>query len=317
MNFEWIGHHKLLRIVRISGHIVNDEPLRVGAGREKALFEPIDLVVLKTKHPTTGEEIPLIPGSSLKGLFRATAVSVARSVGLDVCDGTPGSTCLKGDEFYKLEKTAPNEIEEKVSRIIEGKKEGLGVCLNCLIFGSPSIHSHVSFSDSFVEGDYSLGYRTCVAIDRRYGAAWKGALYTVEYVEPGARFNFELRAENLPNYALGLLASIIDLINLGVVRVGGMRSKGFGRVHFDGLSVSVYSPIPEYGVCKGRLNRLDPIDSHVMWRGSTGTISTAEGRDADEVLNGLKAAWNNSLEILRRISDEGWRWSVALECEKS
>ena len=277
----------------------------MGAGPGRALFEPVDLVVLKVK--VSGKEVPVIPGSSWKGLFRSTATSLARSAGLAVCDGVPGSTCLRGDEFYELERGG-GSVEEKASTIVDAKVK---VCLNCLIFGSPSIHSHVMFSDSFVEGEYSLGYRTCVAIDRRTGAAYRGALFTVEYVEPGCMFNFELRAENLPNYALGLLAFIIDLIGLGIVRVGGLKSRGFGKVHFEDLRIAVYSPLHElYGVDDGQLKPLDPIDSPVAWTGSTGRVASAEGNEARNVLGKLREAWDRSLESLKKVSREGWRWSV-------
>lgn len=311
MSFEWMGHHKLLRIVTISGEAVNLEPIRVGAGPGKAVFEVTDLVVLKVKNVSTGEEKPVIPGSSWKGLFRAAATMLCRSLGLNVCDGLPNATCLRGDEFYDVERRRPMDVEAKLSMLLN--RNGAKACITCLMFGSPSLHSHVTFSDSTPISRYLIGYRTCVAINRRTGAAHRGALFTVEYVEPGCKFGFGLRAENLPNYALGLLASVIELINAGVVRVGGLKSRGFGRMRIENLRLSVYSPDhSRYGVSGGKLKSLDPIDSEATWRGSVeGSEAVAEGGDAKAVLSELIRAWERAVDRLRKVSSEGWKWSVA------
>ena len=305
MEFEWFGLHKLLRRVVLEGVVVNDEPLRVGAGAG-GYFEPVDLVVLKVKLPGKGA-VPVVPGSSWKGVFRSTAYSIALVEGLKVCEGLPNATCMQGNEFEYVER-AGEGLSKKLEMLV--KADGVKACLLCLIFGSPSLASHVYFGESYPLDGYALGYRTCVAISRRTGAAYRGMLFTVEYVEPGCKWSFRLVAENLPNYALGLLAEVIEHISSGLVKVGGLKSRGFGRVHFEDLKLRVYSPKPEeYGVYAGVLKPLDPVDSEVRW---TGSSMVAEGEDACRVLEELRGAWRRGLDALKRVSKEGWRWEVVL-----
>ena len=314
MGFEWFGHHKILRVVKLTAKVINEEPLRVGAGPGKSVFEPIDLVVLKVRDPS-GRLRPVIPGSSWKGIFRATAFSIATGEGLKVCSGVPNQTCLRGDEFYSLEKIRESrDFREKLQSILRGEPS---VCPLCLIFGTPSLASHLNFYDSMPSGEYSLGYRTGVAINRKTGAAARGALFTVEYVEPGCTFDFTVVAENLPNYALGLLVEVMDLINAGIVRVGGLKSRGFGRVRFENCRLEVYSLKHEkYGVSEGVLKPLDPLDTPVTWHGSSGSsIAVSEGEAALKVMEELRKAWRGSLNKLREVQVKGggrWRWEVAV-----
>jgi len=303
----------LLRKIIISGKMRNEEPLRVGAGPGKAALSPTDLVVLKVTR-ADGLEVPVIPGSSLKGLFRATCVSLVRALELGACDGLPRATCLRGNEFDNIEGSSSREVEDKISLIAR-----MGVCPLCLLFGSPGLASHVDFDDCYPVSKFKFGYRTCVAIDRRKGSAAPGALFTVEYVEPGCEWNFELRADNTPNYLLGLLMEVVELINAGLVKVGGMKSKGFGRVSISINSIKVVSLDHErYGVSSERkLRRLDPIDVDVMWHGplpKEGSWSVeAEGEDARRVIDDLREAWRSCATRLRELYDgRKWRWEVAL-----
>ncbi len=298
--FEWFGHHKILRYVSIEAEVVNEEPLRVGAGKEASVFEPVDLVVLKMYDVARRTYIPVIPGSSWKGLFRAHAVRICRALGLEVCDGVPGSTCLRGNDFIDYERRNIS-LESKLDLLINAT---IRICLLDLIFGGPGFLSHVAFSDSLPVEDFKLGYRTMVALDRRTGVSSRRALFKVEYVEPGARFNFGITTKNLPNYALGLLAEILGDLNNGVIRVGGLKSRGFGRVKIENLVFR----IREFG--GEPLRALDPIDSSVEV-----ASQKLEGKDAWELLNKLIDVWYGSLEKLRMVSENRWRWGVVLNEE--
>jgi len=303
MSFEWMGHVKTLRHVLISAKVINEEPLRIGAPKEFIVLED---EVLKTN--LEGKEVPVIPGSSWKGVFRSGSVTIARSSGINFCDGLPKSTCLEGREFHQAEGKSEGWVR-KLDMIISGE---VMLCLGCLIFGSQSFHSHVFFTDSYPIGDFSLGYRTGTAISRRTGAAQRRSLYTIEYVEPGCEFSFEMRAENLPNYALGLISSVISLLNLGMLKVGGQKSRGFGKVRFEDLRIKVYSMSHEkYGVSKGKLKPLDPIDLEVPWLGRESEEAMVEGEEARTQLEEFKRAWRSAEEKIRKISLEGWAWIAA------
>jgi len=303
--FEWIGHHKLLRIVTIEGALENVEPLHVGAGKKKG-WEVADLIVLKVFDSKREETVPVIPGSSWKGVFRSETVALARQHGLDVCDGLPKATCLEGNEFEEIEKNAPSEesLRLKLQSIAGGNIPGLGKgpCLLCLIFGTPGLRSHVYFYDSFPLGGYRIGYRTSVAISRRTGAAAHGSLFAVEYVEPGCIFGFRFTAVNLPNYALGLISTIMKRIDLGLVKIGGLKSRGYGTVRFlyDKFKITVFGI---KGVENGELVPLDPYDYGVKM-----SENTVEEKEAKRVLEELSSACSKSLEKLKEVSSKGWKW---------
>lgn len=289
--YSWIGHHVMLRTVRIEGVVSNAEPLYVGVGRGTATYEPADLTVLKVFDPARGESVPVIPGSSWKGLFRAHVHRLLAGYGVkNVCQGLPRSTCLRGNEFKELDKQgAPPE--EQLRSVLTGEM-GIRLCLGCLIFGSPGFLSHAFFEDSVPVGSYRLGYRTMVAISRRTGASHPGALFSVEYVEPGARFSFAATLRNLPNYAVGLVAETLLHLDQGLVKVGGLKSRGFGGLKLEELRIKVV-PEAEGGV----LPALDPIDSDVELRD-----------DWRETLRGFAEAWLRASEKVREVSERAWRW---------
>jgi CRISPR-associated RAMP protein (TIGR02581 family) len=297
-SFEWIGHHIVKRVVVVHGVVENTEPLRIGSGKGIALDSPTDLEVLKVYNVKSDRFIPVVPGSSWKGVFRSSAVAVSRSLGLvNVCDGVPKAIHLHVEEEH-INEWKRLSIDEKIRRVIDGE---IGLCLLCLIFGSIALHSHVTFYDSVPVGEYRLGYRTGIAIDRRTGAARRGALYTVEYVEPGARFSFRFEAINLPNYAVGLLAQVIMDIDSGFVKVGGLKSRGFGAVKFLDLKVGVHDRKSGGYVEKGVIEALDPIDRPVEIVG-----------DWRKDLEAFRNAFLSALPMLKKVSESGWRWSVVL-----
>ncbi|MEM4924868.1 MAG: CRISPR-associated RAMP protein Csx7 [Ignisphaera sp.] len=296
-NFDWFGFHKLLRRVIFRGTLANLEPLRIGTGKAEAAFEPVDAVVVKARD-ASGRIYPYIPGSSLKGAFRSYVVKLLRSQDIEnVCDGVPKACCLGGEEFKDLEKKGVQH-----SYIVDAIASGeISICLACFIFGSPGISSHTKFYDAYPqEGTWRLGYRTMVAIDRRTGASHPGALYSVEYIEPGARFNFVIEFLNLPNYAIGVVAEALLDLDMGLLKIGGMKSRGFGRLKIEKLDIDVH----DYrGEVKGIVYGLDPIDYDVV-------IDTNNWRNT---LINFVNVWKNASTCLREISKKRWVWRT---CQK-
>lgn len=260
----WISHSILLRQVKISCRLRTLEPLRVGMGKVDTPDVTIDMPVIRIKELSKGIEIPYIPGSSLKGLFRSTAESIAKSEGIkpDPCSGLSRNNCMAvkrvegqalGDLIERLLKA--NALQEAVKRFADN------ACLLCKIFGAPTYRSKITFEDAYpIDENGHLtsvptGIKMGIAIDRTTGAVATGALYKVEYIEPGALFSFSLNAVNLPNYALGLLAEVLALLDEGVLRIGGFKSRGFGRVKIENMNVMIrhYSPI------SGSANKLDTL----------------------------------------------------------
>jgi len=295
----WSAHSVITREVVLEGSFVAESPLRIGVGRESPLGSAVDLAVLRIN--LNGKLVPYIPGSSLKGVFRSTAIQLASRKGLTVCSGLSKGTCmdLRYPEFDG--KTLLDKIQEEIRnrnyrRAIELFHEK--ACLLCKVFGAPSFTGHAEFNDSYPINekgevqDAPVGVRTGIAINRRTGAVHMGALYQVEYVEPGARFKFSIRTTNLPNYALGLLAKILRMVNEGWVRVGGFKTRGFGELRVEGLRFAASGPT----VQGSKLLAVDEKDQEVDLSGDVSSTQRgleASGENAWRVLAKLEGVWDS------------------------
>jgi CRISPR-associated RAMP protein (TIGR02581 family) len=245
----WVSHSRLLREVSISGWLVNVGPLRVGSGREAPLGSSVDLAVIRIR--IGDKSVPYIPGSSLKGVYRTVATQLAKSKGLSVCSGPAKETCMD----WEIPQHGGATLQQLVQEQLNSREYLQAVryfydyaCLMCKIFGAPSYTGNVVFEDAYPINEKGevmevrTGIRTGIAINRRTGSVHERSLYQVEYVEPGARFRFKMRATNLPNYALGLLAKAIRMMNDGWVKVGGFKTRGFGEVRLEGLEFFAWGP---------------------------------------------------------------------------
>ncbi len=306
---EWIGHNKLLRVVVMEGTFTNISPLRIGVGKRQALDQPVDLPVLTTIDYKSGVKIPVVPGSSWKGLFRSLCYKIANSNGVRVCEGLPRRTCLRGKEFDYIEKRdVEDEAEAKRRSILHGNPK---VCIGCLVFGGPGIRSHVDIADSTPTDPSAcrVGYRTCVAIDRRTGASLQRALFSVEYVEPGCTWEFRITLTNLPNYCIGWIAEALREVHNGIVRIGGMKSRGFGAVRFENLRIKVaWPPTGEPSGMQGSgVLELDPLSEEDVRVKLNKSVATTPS-EVEELLNDLAVAWRSKLDWLRGVSNRSWKW---------
>ncbi|MEN3047876.1 MAG: CRISPR-associated RAMP protein Csx7 [Candidatus Caldarchaeales archaeon] len=313
MTMYWTSSRVLLRETVIEGELVNLSPLRIGAGEDTPLSVGAGAAVVKVR--IRDSVVPYIPGSSLKGVFRATSEAVARQKGLDVCSGLSRSTCmhtkrytspqggldlLEGIEEYGEEGRDRNTLMNFVmNELRQGRPDAAmeaffrNACLMCKIFGAPLYASKVVFSDAYPIGKVSLGARTGVAISRKTGAVAVGP-YIVEYVEPGARFAFSVTLRNLPNYALGLISSVVMMLRDGEVRVGGYKTRGFGRVTVENLTFRnrefTDKPSMMRGLEEGRDRDLDVSDLVTVKDG----WAVCEGDRCLELLKRLVEVWEGA-----------------------
>ncbi len=299
MSVYWTSNRVLLREAAIECRIKNLSPLRVGSGREPPLGSTVDLAVVKMR--IDGALRPYIPGSSLKGVFRSTSESLLRlkKPRVEPCSGLSKSTCMDVREVETAEgairlgryvdQAVRSGNTESAMRVFFEK-----TCLMCKVFGAPSYSGKTYFSDAYPVGDYHLGVRAGIAINRRTGAVMQGALYTVEYVEPGVRFSFSIHCRNLPNYVLGLLASVIFMLRSGEVRLGGFKTRGFGLVTVEDISVRVRD-YPSSG------RALRPLEEGVDEEVNLGDLVTvrdgwleSSGEKAWKVLSRLREVWDHA-----------------------
>jgi CRISPR-associated protein Csm3 len=159
---------------------------------------------------------PLLPGSSLKGVLRAAAERLLRGTAIEpaVCDILAHPCGGKP--------TGRDQASEPV--------DPAALCLVCQLFGSQHAGSRLSVGDLVVDGHATTVVRDGVAIDRDELKAQDRLKYDYEVIAPGTRFSGRLRVDDPEPGDLGLLAGLLDLLDLGVITVGGGTSRGLGRL---------------------------------------------------------------------------------------
>jgi CRISPR-associated RAMP protein (TIGR02581 family) len=224
----------------VTGTLVARTALRVGTGRS---YEPVG-VELPVLRDTRGR--PLIPGASLKGVYRSYAESLVRAV-----TSHPGGAC------------APTADESRhcldSARVEQLKRDAVGdralaeaiwdeSCLICRTFGSPWLASHVEISDLVVDEATWFGQfqvRDGVAVDRDTGTVARGLLYDYEVVPAGTGFACKIVAEGVEDWQLGMLWLGLQRLYQGEMAVGGFRSRGLGTVKLEDAETRYFDLGPE------------------------------------------------------------------------
>jgi CRISPR-associated protein Csm3 len=237
-------HGRLYNELSLEIAIMPQTPLLIKSG-QKASIDPAlpDMQFVRTRRRMpNGEvsEVVYIPGSSLRGVVRAHAERLLRTL-------NENYACLLGTEGYCLnpkklgeEKSAntqraniivsqhavdPKKLgEEKSANALYQKS-----CYACKLFGNTEIASRVQMSDLYPAEDPLLREtRFGVAIDRITGAVAVSP-FNLEVVTD-ARFEGRIVLRNFTVGQLGLLgAALLDIAD-GLVALGHAKSRGLGRV---------------------------------------------------------------------------------------
>ncbi len=204
----------------VTGQLINETPLRIGAGREPPLGSAVDIAPITIRF-ADGRSNPYIPGSSLKGVLRSLAEAMVRGQGKEV--HSPW-------DFEKIDKEAENG----------------GYCIICGTFGSTRLASHVRVYDAYPESDVLTFVKTSVGINREFRGSHPNVLYTEQQVVPRVRWAFRMDVFNIrvfpePQDERGkLLRDLIDMLREGMVQVGARRTLGYGRLRLERGSYRVY-----------------------------------------------------------------------------
>jgi len=299
---SWLRLDIMLRTVIYEGVIKAEEPLRIGVGREEDPWGISDLPVIRIKDISKGIETPYIPGSSLKGVLRSTAEAIAKQYNIkpEPCSGLTQDSCMRrniqelGSNLEDLVKQNIKENEDKALQQINKY-----ACLLCKVFGATSYRSKVYLNDAYpfdASGrplPVAVEVKRGIAIDRTTGAAAPGALYNVEYVSPGSMFFFKIIAYNLPNYALALLLNSIKALDNGYVRLGGFKSRGFGKATINQKRITIIHS-SQISYVTNSLPALDDRDSEV-------SIPNPRVEDGKITLDE-----NGVDELTKRLWEEAW-----------
>jgi CRISPR-associated protein Csm3 len=174
--------------------------------------------------------LPFIPGSTLKGVIRAQAERILRTI-----DRRPDLWSC--DPFENL--CIQSEIQQgnrTMGDALFAEQVWAKSCLACRLFGSPLLGGRLFFKDAPLSNATDLPVvtqiRDGVGIDRDLGAARHGIKYDFEVVVPGTLFDVEIVAENVEPWELGFVLSVLRLWQEGALAIGGKatRGPGWGRL---------------------------------------------------------------------------------------
>lgn len=218
-NRDYRDFNQLVLLTQISGTLINETPLRTGVGRENVFGALVDAAVYRVNG------IPIIPGSSLKGALRHLAEVVIASEGEEVHDPW---------NFEAMENEAKNG----------------NFCTICGIFGSTQLASHIKIFDAKPlnpEGVKTFT-RTGVAINREFGGAWGGLLYTEEFVTPGTEWSLRMEVINIKIFPevdqsdkrAVLLRTLLNILMNPGISIGARKSIGCGLIRLRNLRWRVY-----------------------------------------------------------------------------
>lgn len=212
---------------RISATLVTVSAVRVGAGKAT------DISASDAPIMRDGRGRPFLPGSSLKGALRAGLERVLRAIDAlqpKTCDPLDRDrSCSARLQKMKTERQKqgdPTKADLTLSEI------EAGLCVVCALFGSSFFAGRLLVRDLPAAGDADVfpEIRDGVGLDRDLRKAAPGVKYDFECLPPGTAFRLELRLENPTPTHLALALKALELLHEGHILLGGLTSRGLGRV---------------------------------------------------------------------------------------
>lgn len=274
---------------RYRGRLVFDSAHRIGAERSMAVDAP-DSPVLRTVNGR-----PYIPGSSIKGAWRAYTEAVLHTIQESQGHGKFANDPLEQEGMPEYGLT-----DEKVRKIKKDFRDAdlpeadLDAALReestwvGRLFGNAAVSAKLFIKDAIIDDDSWLRFevRDGVGIDRDSGRAGDGLKYQYEVVPAGAVFPFEILVENGSEAELGLVLLGLRAFERGEILLGGNKSRGLGWCHLQAKGEPADSDTAVWEDCYyvGTDNLLDYLLGDVregkavtneMVRGWLGALRTA------------------------------------------
>lgn len=290
-------HGRLYNELSLEIAISPQTPLLIKSG-QKASIDPAlpDMQFVRTRRrraDNTIEEVVYIPGSSLRGVVRAHAERLLRTV-------NENYACYVEAKKFCLRQKGLKEDKEPASRLYRES------CHACRLFGNTGVASRMQMSDLYPVIEPLSETRFGVAINRITGAVAVGP-FDLEVVTD-ARFEGRIVLRNFTVGQLGLLgASLLDIAD-GLVALGHAKSRGLGRVCIEFVRA-------EFRFCK-------PAENAIL---GVGELADPQVREAYSLPNSdqlpvsdLQATQRNALyyqahsndneQIRRWLSEAAPRW---------
>ncbi|MEM2865489.1 MAG: RAMP superfamily CRISPR-associated protein [Candidatus Bathyarchaeia archaeon] len=231
-------HMELKRRLLIECKIKCREDLHVGMGRPETSVAAVDLPF---QRDAMGG--PFIPGSCLRGAFRAHVHRLLTSI--KAMGGPEAAEILEGESV-----AADDEKEREFAQASGDEKDQLFGELGVIdkLFGLSGFASPLRFTDAHPVGSVEPYRRVHVAIDIGTDRAKERALLDLEAVPAGSEFTFRIIFDELSDKRMRVANKMFyrflkTLAKDGVeMFLGGWRSRGYGLSEVKAIKLEEYSP---------------------------------------------------------------------------
>lgn len=232
----------------IEGKLTAVTALHIGAAEN--VFRPNGC---KNPFFRNANDMPLIPGSSLKGAMRSfleqyfssglgkRIFSEKQTIYLEhICnEENPCANPKKNKELEKILKEKKEDPEKNLANYLFGEEGKMGkLCMICRLFGSQysaakfSVRDAGVISESF-EGKFEI--RSGVTIDRDLGTSVDGKKFEVEVVPKETAFSFHAILENGDEMEWEVIQWLLRAMKMGLIPIGGMKSRGLGEIKLENI----------------------------------------------------------------------------------
>ncbi len=206
----------------------SEEPLQIGAGRE--IGGPFDNPTLKVRFGN--REVPVIPGSSLKGVLRSTmeALEIARGRLLHFIKISNREISCTGESLSEVFAAVKEHGLEKILTYEPNFVEKCLLSPIMILFGAPWMGARMKIGNLLPES-YSTKVFRRTSIDRLTGSVSPSRLFSIEIIEP-TTFKGRIVLNNVPignNPAYELFVESLVKLFEGI-DVGKYKSVGLGRI---------------------------------------------------------------------------------------
>ena len=169
-----------------------------------------------------------VPGTSLRGPFRAQAERIIRSL-LPEEMTPPHTACDPFEADEKPLRSCSQRFDTRTPPVPYA-----AACPACKLFGCTGTASRIRFTDADItdlnpSNKAHSVYRDMIGIDRFSGGVSQGANMRFHALE-NTSFNTTIEVTNFELWHLGLLAYVLRDFSMGLVPIGSGKTKGFGLV---------------------------------------------------------------------------------------
>ncbi len=192
------------------------DPLRIGGDKSNPRISEPNLPIIKDANG-----IPIIPGSSLKGFYSANLERLLRTISINT-----DNIDLLRDELFGGS-PASSSSKEKSKNEKSEKEKSRKAHKSPILFGTLITNSNINV----------IASRNHVHINR----ATQGPknFFEAECVIENTIFTGRIKAINVHPFAIGFLQIVNNLANMELARLGGFKSRGYGRIKIDFTELNI------------------------------------------------------------------------------